>query len=503
MKKIFCLTLLLTIAFAVNASAEYRNLSLTPGRTASEMRFTWHLPHSQSRLLFRPQGEESWIIVVSDGRPLRSDVPTDLYVHQPSVGALSPNAVYEYKITWRSGNSEFESEIKNFRTAGASEFSFFAVSDPQIAGSRDGAGWANTMQVAATAFPDAQFVISMGDQVASSSSENNLERAQRMFNYLFAPPELHRLPFAPVAGNHDAYHFDNNNAPNVNPQLWHYHYNTPIRDPGELGEHGTRAFYFPTRQHNPPTQFDYYFRYGNVLFIVMAFYNYQTTTGRYDAFHERAQWFAEVMEQNADADWRVAAFHMPTYSAHRSTAETSAQRVRENWVPVFEETGIDIAFMGHDHIYSRTHHMRGVELGGLPGTPVLEQNWASEGDNAVIDPVGITYIAFGGASGHNLRDAAHMPRSYIARYHQAHNREFSVVSVTPYTFSVATYMIDGEGIVDNTITMTDIYTMVRGTHPAGIYIPAFRPYPRPVFVSPWDSAISAARHLFNLASNLQ
>jgi hypothetical protein len=328
-----------------------------------------------------------------------------------------------------------------------------------------------------------QFVMSMGDQV-SSAADRSFENSQRNWNHLFAPTEFHRLPFAPVVGNHDGIPTTGSGV-NVNPQLWHYHYNMP------LGAGHVRAFSIPGGA-NPPTQFDWYFRYGNVLFLNIAAYDNDThggtgggtrgTAARAEIAGPRRNWFSGVINENLDAEWRVVTFHTPAFSANRDPATTSVQATRQNWLPIFEAYNIDIAFTGHDHIYSRSHHMRG-------GVPRLSQNWESQADNAVRIPrggtggsngTGITHIVFGSPSGHGLRQPDYMPRAYLARYHQAGLREFSVVNVTPYTFSVATYMINGTGIEGNTFTMTDIYTIVRPTRPSGTYIPRFCQVPRPV-----------------------
>ena len=459
------------------AIPNYRNLSMTPGRNETEMRFTWHSTSVAGSVQFRVAGAQAWTTVNSTSRAFHAEYSGNYRVHQPVISGLLPNTTYEYRITWSGG----QSEIKTFRTGGGGNFSFIAVADSQLGGSTaDRTGWADTLSVAATAFPCALFVMSMGDQIGSSPNWD-VDAAQTRFNHLFAPPEFSRLPFAAIPGNHDGVARNSAGYRMVNPELWHFHYNTPVTAPN------VRGFTIPGRPYNPATQFDWYFRSGNVLFIMLAIYDSNThggagTAARAEITGGRRTWIRNTINANQDADWRVAVFHMPPYSANRPVTETSKERVRENWIPIIEEFEFDIAFSGHDHIYSRSHHMQGrsgADNRG-PGTPRLNQTWASVADNAVVDPIGITYIAFGSPSGHGLREPAFMPRPYIARYHQAGLREFSVVNVTPHTFSVATYMINSTGIDGNSITMTDIYTIVRSNRPGGTYIPAFCQVPRPV-----------------------
>jgi hypothetical protein len=466
----------------VPQNSNYRSLNMTPEQS-SNMRFTWQSPSSYGSIQYRALGSSAWTSVAADSsRPMPSGISGNWNVHQVRIRNLLADTVYEYRIRWTGG----ESSIKNFRTGGNNAFSFVAVSDPQIATSAEGQAWANTMAVVATAFPDVRFVLSMGDQV-SSSANRTFENAQRNFNLLLAPTEFHRLPFAPVVGNHDSVPTTGSGV-NVNPQLWHYNFNTPVN-----ASH-VRHFSIPHADApNPQTQFDYYFRYGNVLVIMLSAYCNDThggtgggtrgTQARAEISGARRTWFRNTLNENTDAEWRIVAFHTPSYSANRDPlTTTSVQAMRQNWLPIFEAYNIDAAFSGHDHIYSRSHHMRG-------GTPRLSQTWESQPNNAVRIPrggtggssgTGVTYFAFGSPSGHEARQPDFMPRSYLARYHQANLREFSVVSVTPFTFSVATYMINGTGIAGNTITMTDIYTIVRPTRPNGTYIPQFEQAPRPV-----------------------
>jgi uncharacterized repeat protein (TIGR02543 family) len=449
---------------AVTRGQNYRNLSMTPGTTQAEMRFTWHSGSPTGAIRIGTQ------TVQSQPRPLNPEARPGFsyFVHQVSFTGLSANTTYEYRVIWDNG----ESAVKTFTTGGGNEFSFLVMGDPQIGTATDVAGWANTMAVSATAFPQARFVVSTGDQISSSTSNNTLLRTQRNFDDLFAPPQLQGLPLAPSVGNHDGY------GPNVNPLLWHDNYNTPH------SASNVRHFTIPGRE-NPPTQFDYHFRQGNTLFIMLAAYNVDTSENN-AALSGRRTWFANTVTQGraSGAEWVVVVFHYAPYSANRPSGDNSKNRMITNWIPVLEQNNVDIVLNGHDHIYSRSHHMRGNERR-------LSQTWVSQSDNAVqiargntggSSGTGITYIAIGSSSGHGIRPAVGT-RPYLATFHDASShgqREFSVVSVTSHTFSVATYTINGTGVAGNTYTMVDIYTIARPNRPVGTEIPKFCTIPRSV-----------------------
>src|SRR5699024_2257601 len=90
--------------------------------------------------------------------------------------------------------------------------------------------------------PDVSFMVSAGDQVNSATSEAEYA------GYLSAEP-LASLPVATTIGNHDS-----------GSAQYSYHYNNPntMTDTEKATNAGT----------------DYYYRYGNTLFIVLDTNNY-------------------------------------------------------------------------------------------------------------------------------------------------------------------------------------------------------------------------------------
>jgi len=448
------------VAMAFAASQNYRNLNLTPGGTVTEMRFTWHSQSTSGSIRLYEAGSTtplrttgSWATQVLTSRSANSTwfpgVTPDYTVHQVILTGLTPQTNYEYVIV----GADFESARKPFRTGGGNNFSFLVGGDPQIGvgvqhQNLDLSGWTNTLSVAMNQVPNADFFLSVGDQVHTNT--NNIPRSQYMYDILFAPTEFHSLPLVPVVGNHEA------GATNSNGQLWHSHYNTlnPTSSGSVLGN---------TRRHGTQyIQFDYYVRWGNMIMIALDS-NTRTWGG------QRLQWFEGVLEAHADAEWRVVTFHHPPYSVYRSTTDGAKTQIIQNWIPEFQRLNIDVVLSGHCHSYSRSHQM-------INNVPQLNQQWinsqgqlvpGTNGTNAVLDPTGIVYLAFNSASGSGYYNVTAMAnRHYIADWNQNFQRNFSVVDVTPSTFSVATYQIND----DSTTVLVDVYTIVRsdnGQVPAG------------------------------------
>ncbi|MCL1991836.1 MAG: fibronectin type III domain-containing protein, partial [Spirochaetes bacterium] len=236
----------------------YRNLSLTPGGTVHEMRFTWQsLSPTGSIRLYHAGAGNPVQTISSQTQSLDTRVADTVFfpgegglytVHHVTLTGLRPGAAYEYVVVGEG----FTSARKPFRsgTAGSS-FSFFLGGDPQIgmgdqvggvgmvgiseqgalfSAELDRGGWLNTMETALAHTPDAAFFLALGDQI-HTRNHNELNphawaQSQFMHDIMFAPVQFHSLPIVPVVGNHDG-----SGSNNVNHQLWHSHYNTPFDAP--------------------------------------------------------------------------------------------------------------------------------------------------------------------------------------------------------------------------------------------------------------------------------
>jgi len=83
---------------------------------------------------------------------------------------------------------------------------------------------------------------------------------------------------------------------------------------------------------------------------------------------------------NPGIAWIIAIFHRPPYSS--GLGHGSQLDVRNEWCPVFEQYGVDIAFSGHDHIYERTIPINNVVYivtggGGAPLHAVVDSPWTA------------------------------------------------------------------------------------------------------------------------------
>ena len=65
--------------------------------------------------------------------------------------------------------------------------------------------------------------------------------------------------------------------------------------------------------------------------------------------------------QNTTADWIVALWHHPPYTkgSHNSDTESNLIDMRQNFLPMLEDNGVDLVMSGHSHSYERSYLING------------------------------------------------------------------------------------------------------------------------------------------------
>ncbi|MCL1848654.1 MAG: CehA/McbA family metallohydrolase [Clostridiales bacterium] len=354
-------------------------LTLSPGATSQDVNFTWY---SES-----DDAEASQVQVARKSAMAGKEFPVDAAIivegtvgaaapgkawHKASVTGLDNDTLYIYRV---SNDKNIYSEIYEWRTGPETGFSFIAIGDAQLTtGMQDTQsvwpdpfttteeGWANTVDTFVTAFPEASFILSAGDQVDASGG-NEAEYAN-----LFAPDALRGMPLAPAMGNHDRHNnFD-------------WHYNLPNVTPNGTGAslNGVDAFG------------NYWYRYNDALFVVLN--TSASPTSAAAAAPYIAQFDATLTaakEANPDVTWLFVQHHKSTAApaSHQTDADVRV------WTPLVNELmdrhGVDFVIAGHDHVYSRSWHI-------LDNAKVEGIDYAAD---SVTDPEGTLYLSLNTSSG--------------------------------------------------------------------------------------------------------
>ena len=190
------------------------------------------------------------------------------YANKVTITELKENTTYYYQCLvdgkWTS--------VKKFKTGDTSNFSFLYVGDPQIGASKgqtptesseaqsadiaarnDAFSWNKTLTAAISEHSDVDFIVSAGDQINNTGDDNGQEREYAGF---LSADVLSNVPVAPTIGNHDSKFANYQN-----------HFNVPNA--------------YTEEQNATPAGNDYYYTYGDVLFIVLNTNNYNCQTTRH------------------------------------------------------------------------------------------------------------------------------------------------------------------------------------------------------------------------------
>lgn len=203
------------------------------------------------------------------------------------------------------------------------------------------------------------------------------------------------------------------------PSLGNHDYGTPRAEPYR------DAFVLP---ENGPAgltpELNYWFDFGDARFVSLDT-NRAESKGIVSEQQMRdvvAPWLHGVLSDPAPT-WRFVFFHHPPYTGGAVHKEPSQAFVRDIFVPVFDATGVDVVFSGHNHLYERT-------------VPLREGRPAGPGEH------GSVYIVTG-AGGVSLYGELEEAPAYIAAFN---DRVFSFTKVDVTATALILSQVDIDGV---------------------------------------------------------
>ena len=464
-------------------ATDYTQVSLTPGEDETELNFAWYSLDNGS-------AATPVVHFGTDRNSLQSytgtagDVDTSLtdgvayHYNHVTVTGLEPNTTYYYTVE----KNGVQTEVETYETQSFDTVKMLYVGDPQIGASKgqpqggetlaaesgvantaarnDSFGWNRTLEAALAQDPDVSFIISAGDQVNKTGQAKEEEYA----GYL-SPDVLAGLPVATTIGNHDSLNAD-----------YMYHFNNP-----NATEYGATQ-----------AGGDYYYSYGNGLFIVLNTNNYNV------AEHEQA--IQEAIASDPNAAWRIVTIHQDIYGSGLDHSDTDGMILRTQLTPIFDEYDIDVVLQGHDHTYSRSKLLYGdgqthgayefqlnadgsdydwdhaYDINASTQIPLYPEDGDTAGQallndfqadnhcytiettvgNTVVDPNGTLYMTANSASGSKYYELISAQQDYIAERSQNWLPSWSVITLSEDSFSIDTYQLTADGQtekIDETFTI--------------------------------------------------
>lgn len=143
-----------------------------------------------------------------------------------------------------------------------------------------------------------------------------------------------------------------------------------------IGNHEVRgAFYFRMEDYEDSDEWreeyaPYFYRLfafpGHPGHNVLDFGDYLSLialdTDHTHPIEGQVEWLRQVLEERRDVPHVIPYYHVPGFPSHRPFDGIISQKVREHWVPLFDEYEVRVAFENHDHTYKRTPPIRHGEI---------------------------------------------------------------------------------------------------------------------------------------------
>jgi 3',5'-cyclic AMP phosphodiesterase CpdA len=300
------------------------------------------------------------------------------------ITGLTAGTAHPYRI--QLGRRTLAEATLRTNRASGEPFAFIAFGDSGL-GTREQYLLAQRMRSLEFS-PD--FLLHTGDVVYKRGERNNYEER------FFAPYRdlLSQITFWPTLGNHDVL------TDQGGPYLGIFE--LPHNGPADL---------------QPET--NYWFDYGSARIVVL-----DSTLPEATLAEKVAPWLKQTLAA-APATWKFVVFHHPPYTCG---AHPSDERIQRAIVPAMEAAGVDLVFCGHDHLYERTHPLRGGQV--------------------VPDGTGITYIVTG-AGGARLYEAPPPDQrpAYVAELDNSQH-SFTYVQVDGLELRVRQIGLNGATIDD-------------------------------------------------------
>ena len=246
---------------------------------------------------------------------------------------LQADTDYEYRVVTDAAASDWHT----LHTAGQGDFECLIFPDSQ---SSDYSDWKAIAQNVAERNPQAAFFINMGDIVDNGEDHTQWQAWFHGVNGI-----IDRIPFVPMMGNHETYD-----------QKW------KVR----LPEAYLHYFVVPENNSRDFSRYYYSFDYGPVHFIVLNSQWQETEDFKPGLMEEQLNW----LRQDASASrkkWKIVLVHKDVlqYRIHkRPERQEGISDLGRNFMPLFDELGIDLVFTAHLHTYRNRGHIKNFQRDG-------------------------------------------------------------------------------------------------------------------------------------------
>lgn len=245
---------------------------------------------------------------------------SERYISKVSITDLKENTQYFYRVY--AGSSISSTYKFKTHSASATKANFLFGTDIHAAGGSYTPTRPNSMiNNIRTNVRNLNLLVLTGDQVDRGGYKEHWD------SYYKGMTVYNDLMVAAIPGNHEYYHTSGGEY--VSPEFFNQFHNNPQNGPAEK------------------LNSTYYFKYGNILFIMLDTIKKDYTT-------EQKTWFKTVVENNP-AQWIIVGTHSNAITG--GSYQSDSRWMMTNWAPLFEEYQVDLVIGGHEHVYIRKNNL--------------------------------------------------------------------------------------------------------------------------------------------------
>lgn len=314
-------------AKAASASLDNRQAILSMGEQDGEMFISWKGDEDGPRLLRYSEDKYSLPVTVPVRAQRTRILKGSSYRYKVRLTGLEPGEMYYYEI----GDGTVYDSPRFFNTPDKNGEDVFAyLGDPQFDGSvGDYEDWGRLVRNMYEINPETEFTVMGGDMVNLPTREDHWN------GFLDNCGLFSMIPLMTVPGNHEGV-----TSNHTYKSLFHHIGNGPDEE----------AFYWFERE--------------NCRFIML---DSSFLTKARQAAMGKALWSAKEREvekwlrkslAESRKTWNIVVVHHPVYGLH--DIFTVSPEIRELWLPVMKEEGVDLVLCGHQHVYMRTQKIDGT-----------------------------------------------------------------------------------------------------------------------------------------------
>ena len=270
---------------------------------------------------------------------VRSYPDVNFSVHSTQLEQLTPDQTYYFIVGNKTTGYSSQRKFRTIPDTGT--IRFISGGDTSVS-----KAFEKICLIAAQSKP--HFAIIGGDLAYANSDINSQHLWLELFDIwqrTMITPDGYTIPVIAAIGNHEV---DSTNQP-------------PHKPPTESIADNAIFYHMIFHPAAEKTFFKRKIGNGTILFLL-------DTDHIYSSDGEQLEWMNKHFAKHENDNFRFASYHVPLYPSFRDPESFKNVQLRENWLNVFDQHHLDIAFENHEHTLKKSKLLRGNKVVDAQGT---------------------------------------------------------------------------------------------------------------------------------------